>query len=317
MSKLHSTEEETSEEETTTTINKVDQNASFWATFIDGSSLRYLIEYLRMSSTEGTFIFTKDEIIYQKQDEDQGILNDVRLKTYELIDYEFDSENPEIIAIIDLSNLRNKTRTVGKKEQLDIYRIKDEPSNFYVQVRSQEKSSGDNPVFYCMKMRSEDVTLYELPIYSRGKKNPNCTIYQTDFSKVCKALVTNKCTYTEFTGYERGIIIKGYTNDGQVAMVKQYGKCQTIPASKSSTAKSVNTNETLKSSVPKPKLNIKDSGIVEKYRVHISTIKSLAKINGFSGNGTIKIYIEKGLPMKITSNVGSFGKLNIIITSVE
>ena len=316
MSKTHSTEEESSEEETTTTIKEVDENASFFATFIDGSSLRYLIEYLRMSSTEGTFIFTKDAIIYQKQDEEQGILNDVRLKTYELIDYEFSSENPEIIATIDLSNLRNKTRTVGKKEQLDIYRRSDEPSNFYVQVRSQEKSSGDNPVFYCMKMQSEDVTLYELPVYSRGKKNPNCTIYQTDFSKVCKALVTNKCTYTEFIGYEKGIILKGYTNDGRVAMVKQYGKCQASVSSKSFTAKSVHT-ETIKSSVPTPKLNIKDAGIIEQFRVHISTIKSLAKINGFSGNGTIKFYIEKGLPMKITSKVGSFGKLNIIITSVE
>ena len=72
-------EEESSEE--VTTVNRVDDKASFWATFIDGSSLRYLIEYLRMSSTEGTFIFTKDAIIYQRQDDDETVLNDVRLKT--------------------------------------------------------------------------------------------------------------------------------------------------------------------------------------------------------------------------------------------
>lgn len=314
MSKL-STEEESSEE--VTTVNKVDDKASFWATFIDGSSFRYLIEYLRMSSTEGTFIFTKDSIIYQRQDDDETVLNDVRLKTYEFTDYEFSSENPEIIATINLSSLRDKTRTVGKKEQLDIYRRSDEPSNFYVQVRSQEKSSGDNPVFYCMKMESDDVTLYELPVYARGKKNPNCTIYQADFTKICKALVTNKCTYTEFTGYDRGIIIKGYTNDGHVALVKEYGKCRQLSTDKSSTAKSINNIETKGSKIPAPRLNIQDAGVIEKFRVHISTVKSLAKINGFSGNGTLKFYIEAGLPMKITSNVGSFGKLNILIKNIE
>ena len=299
--------------ETKISDKKIDPNASFFATFIDGSSLRYLIEYLRLTSTDGTFIFTNDSINYQKGDDEEIILNDVKLKTYHLTEYEFSSFNSEIAATVNLSELRNKTRTVGKKEQLDIYRRPEEPSNFYIQVRSQEKGA-DNPVFYCMPMKSENVTIYKLPTYKRNKHNPNCTIYQSDFSKVCKALIANKCSYVEFIGYDKGIIIKGYAADGKIAMVKEYGKCRTTPASKTSTSKSVINDEgKVKPSIPAPKLSIRDADEVERFRVHISNIKAFAKINGFSPNGTIKFYIEPDLPMKLTVGVGSFGKLSILI----
>lgn len=298
---------------------KLDNSASFFATFIDGSSFRYLIEYLRLTSIEGTFIFTKDYIIYQKEDDDETIFNDVRIKTYELTDYEFSSINSEITATINLSDLRNKTRTVGKKEQLDIYRRPEEPSNFYVQVRSQEKSAGDNPVFYCMSMKNESVTIYEMPEYNRGKHNPNCTIYQSDFSKVCKALIANKCSYVEFIGYDKGIIIKGYGSDGKVAMVKEYGKCRNYTTSRTSTAKSVVPPEknTIRPQVAPPRLSVRDSDEIERYRVHISNIKALAKINGFSSGGSIKFYIEPGSPMKLSVGIGTFGKLNILIRSLK
>jgi len=288
---------------------KMDNNASFFATIIDGSSFRYLIEYLRLSSTEGTFIFTKDYITYQQEDDEKIIFNDVKIKTYELTDYEFSSINSEIAATINLSDFRNKTRTVGKKEKMDIYRRPEEPSNFYIQVRSQEKAD-DNPVLYCMPMRSENVKIYKLPDYSRGKNNPNCTIYQSDFSKVCKALAANKCSYAEFVGYEKGIIIKGYTSDHKMAMIKEYGKCRTGNNTKTSATRSIiNVNP----QVSAPKLNVRDADEIERFKINISIIKSLAKINGFCSSGTIKFYIEPGAPMKLYIPIGTFGKMRILI----
>ena len=290
----------------------IDNKASFFATFIDGSSFRYLIEYLRLTSLEGTFVFTKDSITYQKEDEDRTIFNDVKLRTYELTDYEFCSENSEITATTNLSDLRNKTITVGKKEQMDIYRRPEEPTNFYIQVRSQEKSSGDNPVYYCMPMKSESVTIYELPEYERGKNNPNCTIYQSDFSKLCKALVANKCNYVSVIGFEKGIIIKGYSSDNKIIMVKEYGKCKTNQTSKTSETKSINT---IKPQVAPPKLNVKDSDEIERFKIPIDNIKALSKINGFSASSTIKIYIQKSAPMKLVVPIGSYGTLKILLRS--
>ena len=306
-------EDESYSEEEVETM-EIDENASFFATFIDGSSFRYLIEYLRLVSLEGTLVFTKDHIIYQREDDDKTILNNVKLRTYELTDYEFSSQNSEITATINLSDLRNKTRTVGKKEQMDIYRHSKEPSNFYIQVRSQEKSSGDNPVFYCMPMRSESVKIYELPEYSRGKNNPNCTIYQSDFSKLCKALVANKCNYVEFIGYEKGIIIKGFSSDNKIIMVKEYGKCKSSASSKTSTAKSINnTIDNSRYQGPSLKLNIKDANEIERFKIPITNIKALSKINGFAANSTIKIYIQENCPMKISTPIGSYGELTILL----
>ena len=310
-----SSEEESSEQESSeqeTKIISIDKKASFFATFIDGSSFRYLVEYLRLTALEGTFVFTKDYITYQKEDDDKTIFNDVKLRAYELTDYEFCSENSEITATINLSDLRNKTRTVGKKEQMDIYRRPEEPTNFYIQVRSQEKSSGDNPVFYCMPMKSESITIYELPEYERGKNNPNCTIYQTDFSKLCKALVANKCHHVEIIGYEKGIIIKGYSSDNRIIMIKEYGKCKASQGSKTSTTKSINT---IKPQIAPPKLNVKDADEIERFNIPISNIKALSKINGFSGSSTIKIYIQNDAPMKLVVPIGSYGTLKVLLRS--
>src|SRR5579883_1636775 len=145
------------EENSKASSRDVDPNSSFYSTFIDGSSLRYLIEYLRLISLEGVFIFHKNLITYQKGDDDGNIFNDIKIKTYELTDYEFSSSNPEISANINLAEFRNKTRTVGKKEQLDIYKRPNEPTNFYIQVRSQGKGANDAATLYCMPMRSEKI----------------------------------------------------------------------------------------------------------------------------------------------------------------
>jgi len=283
-----------SEEEYSDEVNtyeyKLDPEASFFATFIDGSSFRYLIEYLRLNSVEGTFLFKKDCIVYAEENDDETVLNYVNIKTYELTDYEYNSFNDQI------------------------------PTNLYIQVRSQEKSSGDNPVYYCMPMESDELTILNLPHYNRGKKNPNCTIYQSDFSKLCKALVVNKCSYVEFLGYDKGIVIKGYSSKGTIAMVKEYGKRNQQNKNKSSTAKSilnVNTQSRIKSKKTAPKLAIRDINEINRYKVYIDQIKALAKLNGFSPNGTIKFYIEEEKPMKLVCNIGTFGKLSIFIRNAE
>lgn len=293
---------------------ELDQNASFFATFMDGSTLRYLIEYLRLTTTEGTFIFSKDYITYQKGDEDHTIFNDVRLKTYELTDFEFSSVNTEVPVTLNLAELRNKTRTVGKKEQMDIYRRAEEPGNFYIQVRAQEKT-GSEPTLYCMQMKTENINIdiYKLPEYARGKKNPNCTVHQTDFTRICKSLVASKCSYAEFIGYDKGIVIKGMSSDNKIVLVKQYGKCRQNTATKTSTTESIMPSSDKNRKAPAVKLNVRDSDELEHFKIDISTIKTLAKVNGFCNNGTIKFYIERELPMKLCVPIGGFGKMSILV----
>ena len=289
----------------------IDPEASYFYTFVDGSAIRYLVDYLTLISEEGTFIFKPDEIVYQKGDEDGSILNDVRIKPYKLIDREFKSTNPEILTTISFAQLKNKTRTVGKKEQMDIYRRSEEPNNFYIQVRSQEKNS--DPVFYRMSSRTESVEVIELPPYKRDKRNPNCTVFQADFNKTCKALHANKCAYAEFTGYEKGLIIKGYDSKGGIVMVKEFGKCKNNDVSKSSTTKGISgESDVVRPQVNAPRLKVVEE--LEKVRVSAKIYKALIKVNGFTGpNTTLNFYIEKDAPIKIVAPIGTFGKLTILI----
>ena len=293
-----------------TTTKKLDPTSSFFATFVDGSSFRYMIEYLRLPSIEGVFRFSRDKIVYEQEDSDKNILNKVELKVYELTEYEYKSTSDEIVVGINLSEIRNICRNVGKKDHIDLYKLPDEPKNLYIQIRSQTEKS--EPNIYMIPITTTNYVTYQIPPYSRPKQKPTCTVHQNDFSKLCKSLVTINCDKAKIHGFNRGVVFKGITKTGAIGSVKEFGK---MPKSKGPTMKSImpSSGKVVKSSKPPPKLNIGEMGEVENFKIPISIIKVLVKINALSPTGTIKIYIEKGLPLKMLCNVGTFGKLTIYL----
>ena len=293
----------------------VDNDAAFFATFIDGSSFRNMIEYIRLPNTEGVFRFTKHKIFYEQGDADRNILNVINLKTYELTDYSFDSKSDEVIVGINLADLRNITRNVGKKDHIDLYKLPAEPKNLYIRIRSQsEKGSESN--LYLLPITTISYTVYTLPVYERGKKDPTCTVYQSDFSKLCKSLVTIKCGHTNVHGFEKGVIYKGILNTGAIGSVKEFGKCTGSQANQprlKSIFNEASNNAIIKAKRPPPRLNIGEIGEIERFRIDISIIKYLIKLNALSPTGTIKMYIEKGLPLKMVCNIGTFGKIAVYL----
>ncbi len=290
---------------------QVDMNATFFATFIDGSSFRNMIEYIRLPSIDGVFRFTKHKVLYEQGDKDNNILNVVELKTYELVDYEFVSKSEEIVVGINLAEMRNICRNVGKKDHIDLYKLPGEPKNLYIRIRSQsEKGSESN--LYLMNITTTDYTVYTLPEYERGKKDPTCTIYQSDFSKLCKSLVVIKCSHAMIHGFQKGITCKGILSTGIIGSVKEFGKCN-INESSSTQLKSIEPTgpgTIVKASRPPPRLNVGEVGEIERFRIDITIIKYLQKLNALSPTGTIKVYIEKKLPMKMVCNIGTFGKMS-------
>lgn len=284
---------------------KVDNDATFFATFIDGSTFRNMIEYIRLPSIDGVFRFTKHSVLYEQGDKDNNILNVVELKTYELVDYEFTSKSDEVIVGVNLIEMRNICRNVGKKDHIDLYKLPGEPRNLYIRIRSQsEKGSESN--LYLLHITTTNYTLYTLPEYPRGKKDPTCTIYQSDFSKLCKSLAVIKCTHAMIHGFQKGIICKGILSTGGIGSVKEFGKCSI--ESNSNLKSIIPSGNIIKSSKPPPRLNIGEIGEIEKFKIDISIIKYLQKLNALSPTGTIKVYIDKKLPLKMVCNVGTFGK---------
>ena len=295
------------------TQKQVDNNASFFATFIDGSSFRNMIEYIRLPSIEGVFRFTKDKILYEQGDADNNILNVVKLKSYELVDYEFNSKSDEIVVGVNLSDIRNICRNVGKKDHLDLYKLSEEPKNLYIRIKSQsEKGSESN--LYVLPITTTKYTVYTLPKYDRGKKDPTCTVYQSDFSKLCKSLVVIKCSHAMVHGFEKGIICKGILNIGSIGSVKEFGKCNNN--SNQTQLKSIfpsNSKNIVKASRPPPQLNIGEIGEIQRFKIDISIFKFLQKLNALSPTGTIKIYIQEKLPLKLVCSIGGFGKLSTFL----
>ena len=293
---------------------QVDNDASFFATFTDGSSFRNLVEYIRLVSREGVFRFTKRTVLYEQGDDDNNILNVAELKTHELSDYEFISKSDEIVVGTNMSDLRNITRNVGKKDHIDLYKLSDEPGNLYIRIRSQSEKGSETT--YLLPITSSNYTVYKLAEYSRGKRNPTCTVYQGDFSKLCKSLVTIKCSHAMVHGFEHGIIYKGILNTGKIGSVKEFGKCRNNSSSTQTPLKSFypsGSGTIIKANRPPPRLNIGEIGEIERFRIDISIIKYLIKLNALSPTGTIKIYVEKGLPLKMVCNIGSFGKMNVYL----
>ena len=291
----------------------VDNDASFFATFVDGSSFRNMIEYLRLPNIEGVFRFTKQKILYEQGDSDNNILNVVELSTYELTEYSFSSKTDEVVVGISLADLRNITRNVGKKDHIDLYKLSSEPKNLYIQIRSQsEKGSESN--LYLLPITCTSYTMYRMPDYVRGKKDPTCTVYQSDFSKLCKSLNTIKCSHAVVHGFTKGMIFKGFLNTGVIGSVKEFGKCNNTPtqANLKSIVPHGGTN-IIKSKIAPPRLNIGEIGEIERFKIDINILKYLIKLNALCPSGTLKCYIEKGLPLLLVTNIGTFGRISVFL----
>jgi len=288
---------------------QIDNNATFFATFIDGSSFRNMIEYIRLPSIDGVFRFTKHKVLYEQGDKDNNILNVIELKTYELTDYDFQSQSEEVIVGVNLSEMRNICRNVGKKDHLDLYKLPGEPKSLYIRIRSQSEKGSESNV-YVIPITTTDYTIYTLPTYDREKNDPTCTIYQSDFSKLCKSLAVIKCTHTMVHGFKKGIIFKGILSSGAIGSVKEFGKCTNETTTNLKSIVPSIPGTILKASKPAPRLNIGEIGEIERFRIDISIIKYLQKINALSPTGTIKVYIEKKLPLKMVCNIGTFGKMS-------
>ena len=304
-------------EEIRKTEKQIDIDGSFSATFDDGASFKNMIEYLRLSNMFGFFIFTKDTIIYQNGNKENTILNKVLIETYELTKYTFDSKSNEIIICINLSQLRDITKGVGRNDHVNIFRIKGEPNNLYIHIRSQGETGSSEPNKFLLPCSTSDITIYDMPPYERPINNPTCTVNLKEFSKFCKYVVTIKCNHVTVHGFKNGVMFKGITHYDTIGSVKEFGECTDDKPVLKLDGFSQENVKIIKPTGPKPILRIRKLGEVEKFKISIPIIKYLIKLNGLCIGGTVKLYIEKDVPLKMICNIGSFGKMTTYLSSLE
>jgi hypothetical protein len=306
----------------------VDPAGSFYAEFSDGYTFRNLIEYIRLTNFDGVIRCYKNKIKYEQSNDDETILNKFEIFTYQLTDYQISSRTNEVIIPINMVKFRNVTKNVGKKDRCSIYKASNETTLFVQIFNANSQTNGEASGLFPIETQDIPYNEYDDIKYDREKDQPNCTVYQAEFSKMCASMISVKSSYVTAHGTEKGIIFKGIKSDGTNAYIKDFGKVRPDQDKKMhfrlrAIDKSLANfgpieNMTIKTSnIPAPKLRIGEFGEIQRFSISMTTMKGLAKLNNLSPMGTLKFYVEPGKPLRIICSIGGYGELTVYIRSYD
>jgi hypothetical protein len=305
-----------------TTERDIDPRGTFYAEFSDGYTFRNLFEYLRLTNLDAVIKLYPDRIIYEQMSEDQIILNKFIIKTHELTDYQFSSATDEIIVSVSLVKFRGVSKNIAKKDRCSIFKEPDNPT-LYVQIfNANNQSNGEASGIFPVETQEVEITEYQDTPFQRSTKNPNCTIYQGEFAKMCTSMLSVKSSHVNIHCLDKGVIFKGAKPDGSFGYIKDFGKVREeqnkMVRSKLNLIKNINTFDNMpirSSTVPAPKLRIGEFGELARFSIPMDKIRALSKLHNISPMGAIKIYAEddKEKPLRLICNIGSYGKLYVYI----
>jgi hypothetical protein len=277
----------------------------FYAEFSDGYSFRNLIEYLKSTNTNGNFIFHKDGLSYSQHNNSNSLLNFIELRGCDLPVYVYRASEESIKVGINLSNLRSITKSVGKKDSIRLFMVHGNPL-LHISISSPNtKELNRNNISVIRPQKLDDVQ-YELNEYEREESSPNCTTPAFDFNKMCSAMNALKCNHILVFGDDSSIVFKGMFDGDLVGRTDTFG----LTKKKDVYFGIANMDSETPQIVQKPEPH------QHSIKIDVSTIKALGKLNNLSPNGTIKMYMEEGLPFKMISNIGSYGKLIIYLRDI-
>lgn len=199
-----------------------DPKSTFVAEFSDGYSFRNMIEYLRATNTKGNFFFSKDLIRYEQADASVTLLNQIEIQTCELTLYEFQSKTNEIIIGVNFNDMRAITKTIGKKDSVRLYKVEDNPS-LHIQIINRDTRAAGRTNVSIVRHQQMDVIVYGFPEYKRDEKHPNCTVPTSDFTKMCTAMSSVKCSYVSVYGLPHGVVFKGMLEGSTFGRIERFG----------------------------------------------------------------------------------------------
>lgn len=303
-----------------------DDNASFMATFGDAYTFRNTIEYLNATNKEGTFVFARDHIGYIQGVElvdgkvQNPILNEITIDTSFLIEYHYDSTYPEIPVRFHIDTLRCITRDIQKKNTLCIYKVSGDDTIFLKTDGSESASDCQTNIGHLKPIKVAEALEFSADDYYLPESDPNCTIMASAFTRACTSFPHINCDEVEIRGYRRGVTITAKIPNSTAGKAYRFG---TVTDNELSEA--VNHND-----IPIPNqngliLNIIDDIPVNSdgnnndktptVRVPVGTLRSLSKINNLASNSSIKIFMEKGSPLKIIGCIGNYGIIRVYVRS--
>jgi len=126
---------------------------------------------------------------------------------------------------------------------------------------------------------------YDFSEFENMSSVPNIRIEISQFCNNMKSMTRGDSDYTSFKVFPEGLIIEGRNNNGSIMRDSKWGKV---------------------------KKDYDATDYVET-KVNSSLIKALAKINGMSLYGIVKIMSEQNGYLKVNHKIGDFGEHNIYL----
>ena len=252
----------------------------------EGFTFRYLIECLALTSSSGTFVFTKNGITYVNRDSHNTVIKHVIIPMGTTNRYMYYSDEDSIRITISLGRLKDVLKTVIKKDRIRLYRLKDD-NRLIIQHYSGANDSGDFQ--FVMTLNEDPHERFKPPEYRFSETFPSYVVPVDDLTKKFS-------TITRSTSEER---IRIYDINGSLVI----GTKERNDFSGSHVTIIKQHNQT-------PILKTPQTYVLTK-----ATAKALSKLQSVY-KGPVRIYSEDGLPLKICCGIGSYGHLRIYIKNI-
>ncbi len=303
-----------------------DENASFLATFGDAYSFRNLIEYLNVTNKEGTFVFSEHSIKYIQgvemvDDEVKNpVLNEVDIDTSFLIEYQYESVYPEFPVRVLIDTMRCITRDIQKKNILCIYKVPGDDTIYLKIDGSESASDSQTNIGHLKPIRVSETKEFSVDDYTRPETDPNCTIMASAFTRACTSFPHIGCDEVEIRGYMDGVTITAKIPNSTAGKAFRFGTVTDAELSEAvNNDNYIPAQNGLIIKIVDEITPLNNEGINDvktpTVKVPTGVMRSLSKVNNLASNSSIKIFMEKNLPLKIIGCIGNFGMIRVYVRS--
>lgn len=283
--------------EPTNTI-EIDIDSSFIAEFCDAYTFRNMIEYVRIGSQQGYFVFHKDCITYTWPNDSGTVLNDIYIDSSELVKYSCISSTGPIYVGLLLSAVRDITKSIKRGDTARVYKRAGE-AVLYIQVITK----GDRgPNLGSVRMiEGEGYTKYDVPFNEEDEKHPTCVVSTSEFSSMCTAMGQIKCDFVTVVPYDSGVNFVADKGRGLSIRMFSLGDVSTDGEVDMSMISLPSNNRPIIVLANSPSL------------ISTTIIKTMSKLSGLCQMGTIKIFAGSGDTVKLLAHIGSFGVIRVYL----
>lgn len=274
--------------------------------FIDAYSFRCLVEYLNLTNDDGNLIFTPKGIYYSRENDSKQVLNELVINGHELTRYEYNSDKDKVISGLNMVQFKGSTKKIGKK---DIARLSVFASGVCLQVIGSPKSSSgdDMDLIRTQRLNHE---FYTIDGY-QNEDEPNFTESMQKFTSACSDQASCKDDFVTVIGLDHGIIMEARQGGNLRASIKCLGQIEETAHIRSGSY----SEKVARTGGKSLRIVVKHPNEIVRYRIPRRIVSALSKLTNISPNGTVKVYMQPGLPIKFVFHLSTYGKLAVYLRS--